>query len=433
MEALRRDTQASEREALATLRELCAVAPRRLAGSKDLERALDWAEARLAAVPGAKVWRQEVSVPHWTRGRPAEAQLQSGSDRAPLALLALGYSGATPASGLRARVIEVTTLAALEALGTERVRGSIVFFNRPMELDAQGRGSGYGGAVDQRSRGPALAARLGAVAALVRSITNADDDHPHTGMTRFAPGQAPIPCAALGVRSAERLSRALRADATVELRLFIDAATEPPVKSANLVAEVRGSVHPDRILLVGGHIDAWDVAPGAHDNAAGVVQSLEVFRLLAQAPGPRHTLRCVLFTSEEIGALGGIEYGRRASAAAERHVLAVETDAGGFPPSGFDFGPKPDPAVAERVQRAWGAWLAPLGVVTFTALHGGTDVGPLQAQGAATAYLRTDNVRYFRIHHAPSDVPEGVKSGELQAGTAAIAALLRLADLAGMP
>lgn len=416
------------------LRELCAVAPRRQAGTPEWERAAAWAERKLAAVPGAKVWRQEMQVPCWRRGRPEKAHLLEGPDQAPLALLALGYSSATPEAGLEAPVLEVRSLAELEQLGRERVAGKIVFFNRPMELDAAGRGSSYGGAVDQRSRGPALAGRLGAVAALVRSITHATDDWPHTGMTRFPAGQAPVPCAALGVQSAERLSRALRANPGARLWLFLDSANLAPVASANLVAEVRGRERPEEILLVGGHLDAWDVAPGAHDNAAGVVQSLETWRVLAGLPGgPRHTLRCVLFTAEEIGALGGVEYGQRAAAARERHVLAVETDAGGFAPKGFDFGPTPDPAWAGRLERAWGAWFAPLGVREFTAEHGGTDVRPLQAQGATTAYLRTDSVRYFRLHHAANDTPEQVETRELQAGTAALVTLLWLADRAEWP
>lgn len=419
---------------IAEMRELCAVAPARIAGSEAHARALAWAEAKLAAVPGAKVWRQEMTIPNWRRGRPAEARLTTGSDQAPLALLALGFSGATPAEGLRAPVLEVRSLAEFEKLGRAQAEGKIVFFNRPMELDAAGRGSSYGGAVDQRSRGPALAARLGARAALVRSITNADDDLPHTGMTRFDAGQTPLPCAALGVRSAERLSRALRANPDASLQLFIDAHNGPAIPSANLVAEIRGRERPEEILLVGGHLDAWDVAPGAHDNATGVMQSIEVFRLLARAPGPRRTVRCVLFTAEEIGALGGAEYGRLAEAAKERHLLALETDAGGFAPTGFDFGAASDTApLIARLERVWGPWLVALGVRRFTADHGGTDVRPLQRLGAVTATLRTDSVRYFLLHHAASDTPDRVDAAELYRGALALATVLQLADRDGLP
>jgi Zn-dependent M28 family amino/carboxypeptidase len=414
------------------LKELCSVAPARLAGSAAFDRGLDWARAKLSAVPGARVWLQEVQVPGWRRGRPATAHLTEGADREPLALLALGFSSATPESGIEAEVLEVSSLAELEKLGAARVAGKIVFFNRAMELDAQGKGSGYGGAVDQRSRGPAVAARLGAAAAVLRSVTNAEDDQPHTGMTRFAEGQAPLPCAALGVRSAQRLALALRARPAARLHLFIEAFNGPPVRSANLVAEIKGREVPEKILLVGGHLDSWDASPSAHDNGTGVVQSIEVFRLLARAPGPRHTLRCVLFTTEEMGSYGGREYGRLAAEKQERHVLAVETDGGGFAPSGFDFGKVPDEGLAARLSAKWGAWLKPFGIAELSAGGGGTDVRPLQQQGSATASLHTDAVRYFKVHHAPGDTVDRVDARELEAGAGAIATLLLLADREGL-
>ncbi len=418
---------ASDGNAMKDLTELCTVAPGRLEGTDSLQRAVAWAQIKLATVPGARVTIQEIKVPGWRRGKPAQASLVGSVDSAPLAVLALGFSGATPATGIEAEVVEVHSLAEVEKLGRSGIAGKIVFYNRPMDREETRKGTGYGKTVDQRSRGPAKAASFGALAVLVRSVTFHSDDIPHTGITVFKRDAEAIPAAALGIQSAERLSRALKANPQQRLHLSIDTSFLPEQTEKTVVAEIRGTEFPDQYLVVGGHIDSWDNTPGAHDNGAGVVQSIEAFRLLA-ATGPKHSLRCVLFTCEEIGSYGGAEYARRAKAAGEKHIFAIESDAGGFAADGLDFGTKPSTDSGVRLAKSWGQYLGKHGITSFLNGHGGTDIGPLQDQGTLTAYLTTDPLKYFVIHHAATDSLDKIVPADLAQGAGTLAAALYLAD-----
>jgi len=406
--------------------------PGRLSGSKTLEDAFLWAERTLGGLSPDRVYRQAVLVPHWERGPAETACIAGRADLPPLAVLALGGSTATPPGALTAPVVEVQSLAEVEQLGRDRLAGKIVFFNRPMDPTFIRTNLAYRAAGDQRFRGPAQAARFGAVAALVRSLTFAADDVPHAGMTAFPPEVAPIPCAALGLQSADRLSAALRADPALRLVLTINARHLPDAPSCNVIGEIRGREAPDEILVVGGHLDSWDNTPGAHDDGAGVVQAMEVLRLFrALGLQPRHTLRCVIFTNEENGARGAAAYAAAAKERGEKHLLALESDAGGFTPRGFELGSAQGP-VHERAAGQWRALFEPYGVSAFTPGSGGTDVAPLQAQGAIVGELVPDSQRYFDYHHAATDTLDHVNRRELELGAASLAALIWLVDTHGL-
>ena len=417
------------------LRELTSEFPGRLSGSRNLENALAWARDLLAEMNLDHVWTLEVAVPHWERGARESARLLppegSESEAVALNVLALGGSISTPPGGITAEVVEVQSLDALPTLGRERLEGRIVFFNRPMDPRHVDTFQAYRGASDQRALGPLEAARYGAVGALVRSLTLAEDDEPHTGTTAYRPGQPAIPSAALGIRSANTLSNALAAAPGSRVELRIHAQWHADAPSYNVIGELRGRERPEQVLLVGGHLDSWDVSPGAHDGAAGAMQAVEVLRLF-QALGiqPRHTLRCVLFTNKENGARGALAYASHARDSGEEHVLAIETDAGAFSPRGFSLG-SPQGAAHERAAR-WREWLAPFGLHEFREGGGGVDVAPLMALGTPVGSLLTDSQRYFDHHHARTDTLDHVNKRELELGAAALAALVYLVDTYGL-
>ncbi len=422
----------SHGQAYERLRILTAQSPGRLSGSKSLERAVAWAERELTALKLDRVYRQNVAVPHWERGaRESVRLLPTRGEAARLAALALGGSSASPVGGVVAEVVEVRSLDELTALGRDKIAGKIVFFNRPMDPGIYLPARAYRGAGDQRNKGPAAAAALGAIGALTRSLTLAHDDVPHTGHTSFPTGTPPIPCAALSLLAADRLSAALHSDPQLRVEIKIHAQSFPDAPSHNVIGEIRGREFPREIILVGGHLDSWDIAPGAHDDGAGVVQSIEVLRLF-QALGlrPRHTLRCVLFTSEENSLNGANAYAAAAKSAGERHLFALESDNGGFAPIGFELGGGAGEAHVRATR--WRPLFEPWGVWLFRSGTGGSDVAPLASQGAIVGELTPDSQRYFDYHHAARDSIDAVNPRELHLGAAALASLIWLVDHEGL-
>jgi carboxypeptidase Q len=418
------------------LRALVTQAPGRLSGSKSLERAVVWAEQTLNGLGLDRVYKQDVMVPQWERGGKEVVVMVSGAGTDSLSAAALGGSGATPPTGLMAEVTEVKSLDEIVTLGRGKIEGRIVFFNRPMNPAFIKPAAAYSAAGDQRNRGPALAAKYGAVGALSRSLTFAHDDVPHTGMTRFAPGEAPIPCAALSLVAADKLSAAIAAAAktggSVRIGMKIEARTLPDAPSHNVIGEIRGTEFPDEIILVGGHLDSWDIAPGAHDDGAGVVQSIEVLRLFrALGLKPRHTLRCVLFTNEENGSAGSTAYVDAMAAKKEKHVFALESDNGGFQPHGFNLGSTQGNA-HERAAARWTTLFAPYGISSFVKGTGGADISALLVRGTTVAGVTPDSQRYFDIHHTATDSLDKVNPRELHLGAAAMAALIWLVDTQGL-
>lgn len=410
--------------AIATLASLLEAAPARLSGSPGYDDAVAWAMARMRAMGLRNVRAEPCTVPVWRRG--VEEASIAGSARQ-LRVTALGGSVGTGDAGLVAEVVEVRSFEQLAALG-DAARGKVVFFNRPMPRALRRTGSAYGEAVPQRSNGAIEAGKAGAVAALVRSMTTAIDGHPHTGAMSYAEGVPQVPAAAIATADADALSALLqRGPVSVRLRLTCASLGEGP--GANVVGELPGSERPHEVVVVGGHLDAWDLGRGAHDDAAGCVHALEAVRLL-QASGlrPKRTVRVVLFANEENGLRGAKAYAETHRDEAARHVAAIESDAGGFTPLGFTCSLRDE--AAEAVRRA----LLPLqgfgaGAFLPGAGAGGADLGPLLALGVPCYGLVVDGQRYFDYHHAAIDDLPAVHERELALGAAAVAfAAWALAD-----
>ncbi len=416
--ALNNEIMASS-TAYENLRELTSMG-HRLSGTANAERAVQWAKTKLEAYGFDNVTLQPVEVPHWERGHHESGYVVSNNQTTNLKLAALGNSSGT--SGITAGVIEVKSLSEVTRLG-EAVRGKIIFYNRPMDPTLASTFEAYGRAVDQRSSGPRVASGLGAVAVLVRSMTTLDNnDEPHTGMTNF--GSSPrIPSAALSTRSANDLSAILRDDPTAQLHLELSANVLAPVISYNVYAEYLGASLPHDYVVVGGHLDSWDLGQGAHDDGAGVVQAIEVVRALkALNLRPKRTVRVVLFMSEENGAAGAREYAKQAGLKNEKHVAALESDEGGFAPIGFSgmFG-----GMRSRLD-LWKTYLEPVGPMTLRDGEGGTDVDPLASLGAICYGLNPDSTHYFDYHHAANDRFEAVNKTDLHRGAAAMAIMTYL-------
>jgi len=413
------------------LRDLTTRFPGRLAGTPAYHGAEQWGLELLKKYGADRTELQPTMVPHWERGAAESVRLipsASGDPAAPLAAVALGGSVATPAGGLTAPVVE---LQSLEALKSADVKGKIVFFNGPMNPRHVIPGLAYGEAGKQRNQGPAAAAKLGAVGVLVRSLTHRLDDIPHTGNTTYLPDVPRIPAAALSTIAADRLSAALKTDASLQVSMQIHSSWHADWPAANVIGEIRGSESPEQILLVGGHLDSWDIAPGAHDDGAGVVQSIDVLRILKAAGyTPKHTVRAVLFANEENGLRGATKYAEVAGEKNERHLIAIESDGGGYSARGFNIGNAAGDAHLKAAR--FKPLFEPYGVFIFQAGRGGADVGPLMAKGNTVAGLIPEAQRYFDIHHTREDTIDKVNPRELQLGAAAMAALIYLVDQHGL-
>jgi carboxypeptidase Q len=400
------------------LAELTAIGGRR-GGSPEAARAVEWGRQTMKRLGLENVRLEPVRVERWVRGKQANCRISG--EREPLAVCALGGSVGTPRGGVEAEVVEVRSLKEAEELGPAG-RGKIVFFNRPMDPTNLRTFASYGGAVDQRGSGAASAAKSGAVAVLVRSMTLAKDDAPHTGAMRYEEGVPKIPAGALSTLAADRLSERLKQEPRLRVRLDLDCRMEGEVDSANVVGEWRGSEKPDEVVLLGAHLDSWDLGQGAHDDGAGCVHMLEAVRLLkASGFRPKRTIRVVLFMDEEFGGRGGEAYA--AAHQREKHIAAVESDDGGFMPRAIGAGATG--ALFERI-KSWQPLLSAAGVERVSEGGGGADIGPLEKQGTILFGLEPDNQRYFDVHHSRHDSLEAVHPRELELGAAAMAILARL-------
>ncbi|MCO5297925.1 MAG: M20/M25/M40 family metallo-hydrolase [Fimbriimonadaceae bacterium] len=410
-----RDQGLRELRAFDLLRDLTRLG-HRLSGSAGAERAVEWGAQTMRELGFENVRLQPCRVPHWVRGEVATLTL--GDD--PLSICALGGSIGTPPEGLEAEVVEVKSVDEAAKLGS-KAKGKIVFFNGPMDPTLTNTFAAYGGAVGQRVNGAATAAKLGAVGVLVRSMTLRADDVPHTGTMRYEEGGRKIPAAALSLNAADKLSATLRRG-PARVRLTLDCENLPPVPSSNVIGEITGSDLPDEIVLMGGHLDSWDLGVGAHDDGAGCVQSIEALRLIRSVIGrPKRTVRVVLFMDEEQTGAGADAYAFYAKISPEKHVAAIESDAGGFTPRAF--------GTSETVERArrYEAWLPDLRPLGITEINGGggggADVAPLGPLGAVLFGLRPDSQRYFDVHHSRNDTLDWVNARELEMGAIGMAIL----------
>jgi len=421
-------------EAYKNLEYLCKKIGPRLSGSSNAQKAVDWTKKVMEDYGFDKVFLQEVMVPHWERGAKESAFIIEGKNRIPVRIAALGGSIATPLQGVSAEIIEVKSFAELRSLGESVVKGKIIFFNRPFDNRLFDPFEAYRGAVDQRSQGAVEAAKLGAVGVLVRSMTNIIDDNPHTGGMSYQDGVPKIPAAAISTKAAELLSQKLRVINLPSIRLYFkqNCKTLPDALSYNVVGEIRGSVNPEKIITVGGHLDSWDLAEGAHDDGTGITQSIEVLRMFKSLNlKPRNTIRAVMFMNEENGLRGGTKYAELAKQNQEKHVVAIESDNGGFSPRGFTIQQSPS-ALAQIVK--WRKLFEPYKVTEFLPGNGGADIGPLKTAVAGIVLIgfKPDSQRYFNIHHASSDVFENVNKRELELGAASMASLIYLIDKYGI-
>lgn len=416
------DTALEQRAAYEMLRELTQEIGARLSGSPAAAAAVEWARQTMERYGLQNVRLQPVMVPHWVRGDVEEAIVVNSPlvGTRPLTICALGGSVGTPPEGITAEVVEVKSFDEVRALG-DRARGKILFYNRPMDPKQRNTFAAYGGAVYQRGRGAVEAARVGAVGVLVRSMTTRLDNVPHTGGMRYEEGVPEIPAAAISTVDAEFLSGLLQAQGSVRVHLRLSCKTLPDVLSYNVIGELPGSVHPEEIVLLGGHLDSWDKGEGAHDDGAGCVQSIEALRLLKELQlQPARTLRVVLFMNEENGLRGGREYARQVKASGEKHIAAIESDRGGFTPRGFTVDAAPE--VLEKIQR-WAPLLRSIEADQIRSGGGGADISPLKAFGVPTLGLLVDSHRYFDYHHSDSDTFDKVNERELELGAAAMAIL----------
>jgi hypothetical protein len=401
----------------------------RLAGSPQMAKAEQWGVKALKAAGADTVYLQECMVPHWVRGAREEARIISRRRDfvPPLNVLALGNSVGSGPGGVTAPVLEVASFDDLEAK-KDQVKGKIVFYNYHFNPTFIKTFHAYGDAVKYRTQGASRAAKYGAVAVIVRSISHGANNFPHTGTMRYDNAYPQLPAVAIGLEDADRLSQRIKDDNSVKVFLRTNCMMLKDTIGHNVIGELRGSKYPDQYLTVGGHLDSWDVAEGAQDDGAGCVQSIEVLRAFkALGIQPEHTLRVVLFANEENGTRGATQYAAVAKARHEKHVLALESDAGGFTPRGFSTTMEADKK-AKII--SWKPLFEPYGLHDFEEPGGGTDVGQLHAAlGTPMAELYPDSQRYFDIHHAANDVFEGVNKRELELGAFGMAGFIYLVDL----
>jgi hypothetical protein len=407
---------------------LCSNIGGRLSGSPQAAKAVDWGKNVMEGLNPTRVELQPVMVPHWVRGEKEKAFIINTTTgvKKEAAICALGGSVATPPEGIEAEVIEVHDFDELRKLGIEKIKGKIVFFNRPMEPTHIHTFDAYSGAVDQRWAGAMNAVRYGAVATVTRSMGLKIDDFPHTGSMKYNDSLPKIPAVAISTKGAEELSALLRSNKSTRMSIKTSCQTLPDVESYNVIGEWKGIEKPNEYIVVGGHLDAWDNGSGAHDDGAGCVQSMEVMRIFnAIGYKPRHTIRVVLFMNEENGLRGGKAYAEQAKNKKEVHIAAIESDAGGFTPRGFSF---EAPNWFMNSVKNFKPLLQPYDVYDFNGKGGGPDISPLKEQGVPLVELIPDSQRYFDIHHTADDTFDKVNKRELELGAAAMAALIYLID-----
>ena len=405
----------------------------RLSGSLNAERAVQWGREELKKIGFDKVWLQEVMVPKWVRGPKEFALIETQPGITfNVDVCALGGSVPTPLVGIKANVVEVQNFDQLKELGKEKIDGKIVFFNRPMQSNLINTFQAYGQAVDQRTNGAFEAVKYGAIGVIIRSLNLRMDDFPHTGVMSYQklPPSKRIPAAAISTNAAEKLSNLLLINPDLKFLLRQQCKQYPDVKSYNVIAEIKGSIFPEEIILVGGHLDSWDLGDGSHDDGAGIVQSIDVLNILRKSGyKPKRTIRVVLFMNEENGTRGAKKYSEISKKKGLNHVFALESDAGGFTPRGFSF-----TTSKEKFSfiKKWRTLFEPYLIQSFEIGGSGADIAPLKNDTNILAGLRPDSQRYFDYHHAANDTFDAVNKRELELGSFAMTSMIYLFDKYGI-
>lgn len=406
----------------------------RLSGSVGAEKAVAYTKAQMEGSGNFdSVYLQEVMVPKWVRGQKEMAYIQQGKKKITVPICALGGSVPTPKNGVTAPVVEVHSIKELETLGSEKLAGKIIFFNRPMNPANIEAFISYSQAGDQRRIGAKEASKFGAVGVIVRSLNFRLDDYPHAGGTSYGelPQDKRIPAAAISTNGAELLSTLLKENPNLTFYFKQSCYQEADVLSYNVVGEIRGSETPDKIMVIGGHLDSWDLADGSHDDGAGCVQSMEVANIFKHIGyKPKNTIRIVMFMNEENGGRGGDKYAEIAQSKNEHHIFAMESDSGGFTPRGFSIEGDSD-SFAKIV--SWKSLFEPYLIHSFKQGHSGADIQDLQSAGRMVKVgLRPDSQRYFDYHHAANDRFDAINKRELELGAATMTSLVYLIDKYGI-
>ncbi len=416
------DAALADQGGMEKLAYLCDRIGHRLSGSAALEKAVVWAAAQMKADGLVNVVTPRVKVPHWVRGNESAELIEPVAH--PLTILGLGGSVATPKKGITAQVVPVASFEDLDKRGRAGIEGKIVLFNVPYE--------GYNRTVVYRTAGPSRAARLGAVAALVRSVTPVSIQSPHTGSLEYADGFPKIPAAAVTIEDALLIQRLVDAGNPVVAHLEMEAHTLPDAESANVIGEIPGRERPDEIVVIGGHLDSWDVGAGAQDDGTGCITALEAVHIIhSLGLTPRRTLRVVFWTNEENGGAGGEAYRAWAGDTVKNHVAAIEMDGGAEKPTGFGLSGSGDlQAMLGRV-REIGALLDRVDAASVEPGGGGADIAPIMVDGVPGLAVRTVGTHYFDWHHSRADTTDKVKLEDLRANIAAMAVMAYV--LADMP
>jgi carboxypeptidase Q len=418
-------------ESYANLNYLCKVIGKRITGSQAADDAVSWSKSVVQEYGVDSLYMQSVEAEHWIRGEKESVAI---SEDIAILLNACSLGGSVSTDGpLQADVVEVSGMDELKAYGVGELTGKIVFLNEPMDKKKINTFNAYGACVAQRYSGASEAAKRGAVAVLVRSLTTLTDAYPHTGSMGYENGVAKIPAAAIATQDADVLHRYIDSLGAAKVTMNLSCYTsDRVVNTHNLIAEIKGSENPEQIIVFGAHIDSWDKGEGAHDDGAGVVQCMEVLRLFNEMGlKPKNTIRMVLYMNEENGNRGGNTYAENAKESGENHICAIESDRGGFSPRGFSIDGTDSQLVAVS---SWQKLLEPYGLHYFKKGYGGVDIGPLKKkenrvnENLFLMGLYPDSQRYFDYHHSADDIFENVNQRELELGGASMATMLYLVD-----
>ena len=413
------------------LKSLCKDVGHRLSGSKSAQKAVEWASILMENTNLDTVYLQKILVPHWERGNQ-ESVSWKNKDGQIFNTNCSALGGSVGTNGvLNAEIIEVTSWDQLELYGKEKINGKVVFYNRPMNPTYISTFMAYGNCVDQRHQGASRAEKFGAVGVIVRSMTLKMDKNPHTGSMTYRDVEKKIPAAAISTKDAFKLSKAIKDGSFDVISMELFCKQFPDTISYNVIGEIKGNKYPDEIILVGGHLDSWDIGEGAHDDGAGVVQSLQVLETFKKLNiSPNRTIRCVMYMNEENGNRGGKHYAKMVKQFEEKHIFALESDRGGFSPRGFSID-------GSKIQLTFLKSLEPLfkpyQLHIFEKGYSGVDIGPLKNGEICLVGLIPDSQRYFDYHHAPTDVFENVNKRELELGASAITSMVYLVDKYGFP
>lgn len=411
------------------LAELSKIGPR-MNGSENLEKAIEWAKAKMQSFGFDNIILQPVYIPNWKRGNIEEAIISKSKyhQKRKLRIAALGNSIPTDKNGIEAEVLEVKSFEELRQQ-KDKAQGKIIFFNRPLDIGLVNTFEGYGGAVGQRSQGAVEAAKIGGVFALVRSVTTKNDNVPHVGTMHYEENIQKIPSAAIGSLDADFLSEALKKEPNLKIKIRMNCSQNPDVISYNVIGDIKGVEHPDEIIAVGGHFDSWDQGDASNDDGAGCVQSIEVLKIFKDLNlKPKRTIRCILFANEENGISGALGYKALTDSLHLNHLALIEADRGAGTPRGFYV--TTDSVSFNKLQN----FLPILNRVKIDWVRkggSGADVGQIRNAKALFGYA-SDEQRYMDYHHSANDVFENVHPRELELGSAAMALLTYLLSEEGL-